>query len=328
MGDALGWPAMYHRAIHLGSRRTCLWPESAAADREQILRFPLPFSVDDGPDLPLRGTDDTEMAALSARALLDLPHSPAAAAVLVAYDHWLFDVGEEIWSGISERAAILNRRNGLAPLQTGDRNPAREDDGAVARAIPVGILAHRDDDEAARIAGLVAETTNAGDGVLGAVVMARAIAAAVRTGSLDTAYTSAVAAIPDDSWTGRSLARAVRLLERAGTAWAALPDWIDEIANRSYSYGTIAAETVPLALLLTRATGADLATAIPLAATVAKQADSMPAMVGALCGAVQGAAAVPARWHNRLDRVQGGIVPAVRGESLVDLADRLVERAT
>jgi hypothetical protein len=57
---------------------------------------------------------------------------------------------------------------------------------------------------------------------------------------------------------------------------------------------------------------------------VAKQADSVPAMVGALTGALTGASALPGAWTARVDRLRGVCVPALDGRSLTELADALV----
>jgi len=57
---------------------------------------------------------------------------------------------------------------------------------------------------------------------------------------------------------------------------------------------------------------------------VAKQSDSMPAMVGALTGALNGADALPRRWREKVDQVRGHCLPHLAGTSLVALADDLV----
>jgi hypothetical protein len=57
---------------------------------------------------------------------------------------------------------------------------------------------------------------------------------------------------------------------------------------------------------------------------VAKQSDSMPAMVGALTGALNGANALPHRWRAKVDQVRGHCLPHLAGTSLAAVADDLV----
>jgi hypothetical protein len=57
---------------------------------------------------------------------------------------------------------------------------------------------------------------------------------------------------------------------------------------------------------------------------VAKQSDSMPAMVGAITGALNGADALPQRWRHKVDQVRGHCLPHLAGQSLVAVADDLV----
>jgi hypothetical protein len=64
--------------------------------------------------------------------------------------------------------------------------------------------------------------------------------------------------------------------------------------------------------------------ALPLAGMAAKQSDSMPAMVGAITGALNGADALPRRWRDKVDEVRGHCLPHLAGTSLVAVADDLV----
>ena len=64
--------------------------------------------------------------------------------------------------------------------------------------------------------------------------------------------------------------------------------------------------------------------AIPAAATIAKQADSVPALVGAITGALAGAQRLPAAWASRVEILRGICVPALEGIRLSDLADKLL----
>jgi ADP-ribosylglycohydrolase len=325
-GDAVGLPAMYHRSVRLGSRRDCLWPAAAEADRHRVLRFPLPFTVADSGELRFSGTDDAEMAAAAALMVLSMRDADDRAGMLATFDRLLVD-DAGVWCGISEHSAIDNRRRGLVPPATGDFNPHREDDGAVSRCVPVAIRFHREPAAVRIAARSMAEITNSGMGVGAAVAIASGVAVGVGGGNVDEVHAAVVAAIEPASWAGRTLERVQQILRAAGSAFAAIPVCADDIANQTYSHGTIAAETVPLAVTIFRECGGDATVAVPLALMIARQSDSMPAIVGGLCGCVNGVAMLPPQWTQRLDLVRGVTVPAVAGLRLTELAHRLVGAA-
>jgi len=121
------------------------------------------------------------------------------------------------------------------------------------------------------------------------------------------------------------MAHALDLSAAAETPLDLVADLNNQVANASYSFGTIAPETLASAFAIVARTGGDLVTAVPLAGMVAKQSDSMPAMVGALTGAMSGAGALPRRWLESVDLLRGHCLPSVAGKSLVAVADQLVE---
>lgn len=323
IGDAAGLPALFHRTIRLGGRRDVLWRFSAELDQQRVLRFMLPFTLGRPEPLHLSGTDDAEFAAAAALILLDASSSSEDD----LFDGWrrhVVDHAAEVWSGIAERASIVNAEAGLTPPATGNDNPAHFDDGAVARAVPAGIRHAGDPDRAVLVATRLASITHAEDGVWAAGAMAASVAAAVTGADAAAVVDAGIARIPADSWLGRQVPRALELAAGAATPMDLVADLADEIANASYSFGTVAPETLASAYAIVLATGGDPATAIPLAGMVAKQSDSMPAMVGALAGALHGEAALPSRWREKVDELRGHCLPHLAGRSLTAVADALV----
>ena len=96
------------------------------------------------------------------------------------------------------------------------------------------------------------------------------------------------------------------------------------MANSSYSFGTVAPETLASAYALVLAADGNPQMAIPAAATIAKQADSVPAMVGAITGALAGVQRLPPAWASRVEVLRGICVPALEGVRLSELADELL----
>jgi hypothetical protein len=50
----------------------------------------------------------------------------------------------------------------------------------------------------------------------------------------------------------------------------------------------------------------------------------MPAMVGAICGAIHGCEPLPQRWLSKVSVTRGLCIPSLAGVDLTDLADRLI----
>lgn len=324
IGDAAGLPALYHRSVRLGRRREWLWHFGAEADTNQVLRFPLPFTGGRPEPLELSGTDDTEFAAAAGLILLGASDTATTEELFAGWRKLVVDRADEVWSGIAERSSIVNTLAGLVPPATGNDNPAHFDDGAVARAVPVGIRHAGFPLRAAEVATRLAEITHADDGVWAAAAMAASVATALAGADVDEVIRAGAELIPPSTWLARQMTQALDLAATSATPLDLVADLNDEVANASYSFGTVAPETLASAFAIVLACGGDPVTALPLACMVAKQSDSMPAMVGALTGALAGADALPRRWREKVDRVRGHCLPHLADTSLVALADDLI----
>ena len=327
VGDAAGFPALFHRTVRLGRRRSALWRFATELDEQHVLRFLMPMSHGRPDALSVSATDDGEFAAVAALILLDAGTDYSAGTLFAGWQKHVVQAGDDIWSGISERASIVNARRGLRSPETGNDNPAHFDDGAVARAVPAGIRLPGQPDRAADVARVLAEITNAADGVWAAQAMAATISAAVGGAGLAEAIETGRQRIPADSWLGRQMAVAMSLAQHATSAFDLAAELNDQVANWNYSFGAVAPETLASAYALALASGGDPMTAIPAAATIAKQADSVPAMAGAITGALAGADRLPATWCAKVSTLRGVCVPALQGVSLRDLAGQLITGA-
>lgn len=324
VGDAAGFPSLFHRTTRMGWRRSVLWRFAKELDDQRVLRFPLPFTLGRPDALLISATDDSEFAAVAAMILLETDGDYSTEALFAGWQKHVVQVGDDIWSGIAERASIVNARRGLRPPETGGDNPAHYDDGAVSRAVAVGVRFAGRPEQAAEVARNLAEITHAEDGVWAAEAMAATISAAVGGSALPEAVEAGRRRIPADCWLSRQLTRALHLAEQAASPFDLAAELSDQVANGSYSFGTVAPETLASAYALALASDGDPMTAIPAATTIAKQADSMPAMVGAVSGALAGVDRLPAAWRTRVVTLRGICVPALQGVSLCDLADELI----
>ncbi|WP_433701211.1 ADP-ribosylglycohydrolase family protein [Nocardiopsis sp. CA-288880] len=322
MGDALGLPAQFHRRVRSGWGRDILWQKNAELDGQRVSRPLLPFALSGDEGSPLSGTDDAETAATAALVLLEAEAYDTASLFARWRAHYVDT--EDVWCGVAERGAAVHALRGAVPPTTGTDNPVHWDDAAVPAAVAVGLLRAGDADAAALLAGDYASITHSRDGLWAARAMAHAVASLAGGAPLEIALAGARRTVPADSWLGRGLDRADALVDGAADAFTAVPDLVDAFGRARYSHGGVAPETLPTAFAITRLVGGDLAAGLQAAALLPRQADSMPAMVGALCGAVGGEQAVPAAWRERVDRLEGVLLPRVAGVRLTELADRLV----
>ncbi|WP_329101772.1 ADP-ribosylglycohydrolase family protein [Micromonospora sp. NBC_01699] len=327
-GDAASFPAMWHRALRLPHLRSLLWTFALDADARKVNKFPLPFTLAADPALLDFGpTDDAEQAAIGAQVLLAVGADPT---VDDLFDAWWTRVEPQhaqFWGSVADRSAVTNALLGLRAPTTGNDNPHHYDDSALARVLPVGIRWAGDPGRAAAVARRLAAITNAEVGIDGAAAFAAAVAVAVGGDPLTTAVDAARREITTDSWLGRKLAVAERVLAETGSVFAAVPVWSDEVVNAEYNFGNVVAETLPLALLIARESSS-LAEALGAAALLPKQADTMPALVGALVGATLGASALPATWCAPVEELKAVCVPSTRGLRLRELAGALVAART
>jgi ADP-ribosylglycohydrolase len=288
----------------------------------------MPFTHRNAPEtLEPFPTDDTEYALFTAQTLLS-SNDISADSVASVWKTRIVPVADQVLTGFSERAAIENFRRGLEPPATGNDNPQHYDDSAVARAVPIGLFCAGNPDRAASIAQLDAQVTNAEDGIYAARAMAVAIALLVSGENIGDAFARARAEFPADSWIARGDAIARDCLCEASASQDLLLALTKRLINTVYSYGNAAPETLPAAFVIVEMCRGDLQNAVLYANAIPKSADSLPAMVGALCGAYQGASALSADWRAQLNACRGLCLPFVAGVRLDGIAQDLYDSAS
>jgi ADP-ribosylglycohydrolase len=331
-GDASGFPSRYHRMTRASFRRRLMWSQAVEMDEQLVNKFPLP-NTHSAPlaDQTFAATDDAEQAALGTAILLRAFQNretvtgvaPEVWELFTAWQQIVLPQADEYWGSVADRSAILNSREGLAPPMTGTDNPHFYDDSSVARSLPVGVAYAGRPVEAAMVARRLASITNAGVGIDAAAAFASVISSTTGGSTLRDAIAVAESEIDADSWLGRKYRLAEAIFRETGSLIAAVPAWNDDVANLEYNFGNVAAETLPLALIIARESQS-FAEAIGIANLIPKQADTMPAMVGAIIGATRGVSAIPATWCDRVETLRGYCVPSTAGQHLQDLVDELV----
>ncbi|WP_405504761.1 ADP-ribosylglycohydrolase family protein [Streptomyces anulatus] len=304
VGDALGAPAENLRPSEIRRR----WG--------RIEGF-----VSDDP----AGTDDTEYAIFSGLLLarhgsaLDVSH------VERAWHHWIADLDEGPFrgAGFSERGTLENLRRGLAaPISAQHRHAWS--DGLAMRAAPFGVFAAGRPAEAARLVAVDGRVSHEGEGIYGGQAVAAGVAAAMVGSGLASVIAAALSVVPMDSWTARSLRRAVAAAQRP------YPDRLTmERAVRSavviagYPWTDLAPEAVGLAFGAFTAARGDFRTAVLTAVNMGRDADTTAAVAGALAGALNGESAIPPDWAGAIGPVRGSCLPSMRGYHVLDIAELL-----
>jgi len=324
VGDALGWPSLYHRSYQLPFWTRRIRRElDAEQESTNATRPPVPFSLNQPVEpLALGPSDDAEWAAFTATLLVRTEGRLEPDAVAGAWQE-LAASEQPVRGPISVQGALHNLRRGVLPPQSGHDNAHYMDDAAAIRAIPIGACCAGDPEKAALLAERDACVTNALEGLWAARAMAAAVAVACGGGGTDAAVDAALRQLPADSWIARTAQRALELCDEPASLFGLIPLLSDKIINRIYSYGSLAPETIALALALIHRTRGDFASSVLAAAVLTRTADSLPALVGGLCGALAGEVAIEPSWRERCRNLAGVCLPHLAGADLVSLAGQL-----
>jgi ADP-ribosylglycohydrolase len=324
IGDAIGWPAMFHRSRLLPPWTRRIRREMDAQREDAgVLRVPMPFSLNQPfTAFDLCPTDDTEWAAWTIDGLL--AHRLFVNADWVT-QRWsdLAHGGTAVRGGVSTQATLANLRNGVMPPASGRNNPHYFDDGAACRAVPIGIAYAGSPDRAAAAAAIDACVTNAEDGIWIAQSMAAAVSAACGGGSRVSVIEIAVGFLPADSWSRRTVDRALRLSEQDVPLLALLP-LLQRILNAEYSDGCVGPETLAITLAIIQRFGDRFDEAVTTAAAFAKGADALPALVGAIAGALAPGTPIPPEWEGSLGSLRGICLPSLAGRDYQGLVETFV----
>lgn len=324
IGDALGWPAMYHRSFLLPA-----WTRRLRRDIEDgfencgTIGQALPFSLNrDSSGFLLGPTDDSEWGVFTASLLLE-NNGTFMPDTLVRKWKELAETQDLLRGKASVKGALKNLSMGLLPPVTGHDHPACYDDSAVSRAVPIGIMCAGNPDKAAKLANLEASVTNSEDGIYAAQAMAVAIALACSGSSLTEVLDASVRQLPKESWIRRNVDIALSRTAKRSSLVSAVAELSEHIVNREYNSGTAAPETFAMVLGVLQLTNGDFEQGMTASTLVAKTADSLPAFVGAISGALSDNTVTTPYWDERLSVLHGICIPSYKGKSFLNIVNEL-----
>ncbi|MFF9108445.1 ADP-ribosylglycohydrolase family protein [Streptomyces sp. NPDC014805] len=264
------------------------------------------------------GTDDTEYTIFSGLLLARHGSALTPAHVEAAWHEWIADRAEGPFrgAGFSERGTLENLRRGLAaPISAQHRHAWS--DGLAMRAAVCGVHAAGRPAEAARLAAIDGSVSHDGEGIYGGQAVAAGVAAAMGGAAPEAVIAAALTVVPDDSWTARSLRRAVTAAHRGERAVRTA------VVIGGYPWTDLAPEAVALAFGAYAAADGDFRDAVLTAVNMGRDADTTAAVAGALAGATQGVAAIPPDWASAIGPVRGRCLPAMKGRHVLEIADLL-----
>lgn len=325
IGDAMSWPAMFQRsyALPLWTRRIRREIE-AAAETTHAIRPAMPFSLNRSAEaFALCGTDDTEWAAFTAQQLIQQDGKIEMSHLTRAWQE-LANSEQPVRGSLSVLGTLHNLRRGKMPPHTGHDHPHYFDDAAVTRAVPIGAAYAGQPHAAAVLAKHEAQSTNSEDGVWAAQAMAAAVSVACAGVQVEEVISVAQSYLPRDSWIHRSVNEALSMCETNRPLLENIPRLHETVSNRVYSHGTAAPETFALTLAIFKLTQGNFETAVFMANGFAKNADSVPAFVGALCGAMSDEENFFPAWQRGIQRLRGICIPALAGVDYLALVEQLV----
>ncbi len=324
IGDSLSWTAMFHRSVLLPPWTRRIRREiDAASETTNVIVTPMPFSLNQPVEhFNISPTDETEWAAFSAGILLGNGFSSYDRSVLKEWTN-LAKSNDPIRGGVSTQAALHNLRNGILPPQSGKENPHYFDDGAMSRAVPIGIICAGQPDIAARLAEIDASVTNSEDGIWAAQAMAVAISLLCTGKNISEAINAAHQYLPESSWIRRTVDEALKISEKSSSIFSILPELQNMIVNREYSYGNVAPETLAIAFVIARLHGNNFESAVTMASSFAKSGETLPSIVGALAGSMNSTAIASERWLNAVRTLKGISIPFLAGKNYLTLTEQI-----
>ncbi len=269
-----------------------------------------------------KSTDDTEFAILTAQTLLDCGGNLTSDALLASWQKYILEQGGLFdRGGRPQYGAVENLRRGILPPLSGRDNVLNDDDGAAMRIAPIGILCAGEPERAAEMAIIEAQISHDRDGIWAAQAVAASVAVAMVGGTTEEIIAAGLAQIPNDSWLGRAMDRAMHICDKAGSiekAWEALHTQLWTPVHAA------SPEAIPQIYALFRLTDGDFRQGMFWGGNFGRDADTIAAVIGAMAGARQGIDVIPPVWVKKVRQPAGVCLRFTAHKDVVEIAEALM----
>lgn len=267
-------------------------------------------------------TDDTEFALLTAKALIEAKGNLTAQHILNMWQKHVITQGELNRGGASEREAAANIKRGIYPPDSGKYNFHYMSDGAAMRITPIGIVSAGDPERAAHLAHIDAQISHWRDGIWGAQAIAAAVAIAMINGNVDDIIAEVFKVVPVDSWFHFNLSKAMQIVNENQTIESA---WMPLHTELFSEYKAAVPEAVAQALAIFKATAGDFRKGIIYGGNFGRDADTIAAIIGGICGALHGASNIPQQWIEKSRYPSGTCLSFANGLDISQVASELAD---
>jgi len=269
------------------------------------------------------GSDDTEYALFNAKLLLE--QKGELTSKLIA-DAWrkeiISDKNAYKGAGFSEIIAIHNLQKGLEPPATG-MHAHSWSDGLAMRVAPFGIVSAGNHNMASHLAKIDGCISHSGEGIFAGQAVAAAIASAMMEDSLQKIFDDSLSVIPTDSWTHSAITNGIIIGKEQNNVWSSLELLHNKIACEYYHWTDVAPEAAGLAFGLVAASNGNFEEAVLGAVNIGRDTDTIAAIAGAVCGALNGESSIPKKWRDRISVARGICINSVKDINILFMADKL-----
>lgn len=328
IGDAISWTGMFHRSFLLPQWTRRIRREiDSSSETKNVIVTPMPFSLNQNAGLfNISPTNAAEWAAFTTEILLASDFNSYQHKALMEWSK-LANSNEKIRGSVGVKISLNNLKKGIQPPQSGSENPHYFDDSALPRAVPIGIFYTGQSDKAAKLAEIDASITNSEDGIWAAMAMAAAVSLACSGEKIHKIVDIAYSYLPKTSWIRRTVEDALLITKESKTIFSSLPEFQNEIVNHEYSYGNVSPETLALSFSIAQLHSNDFETAVMVASNFAKSSETLPAIVGALVGAMQSTKIESESWLNSIIKLKGICIPSLAGKDYISLVEQFLNLA-
>lgn len=267
------------------------------------------------------GTDDTEYAILTAKILIEndgkLNYQKVA-------NGWLQYLGKEKdfrRGGTSEIEAIRNLQSGIKPPKSGSIGSATWSDGAAMRIAPIGVYCAGNPKKAAKLAEIDASVSHTKDGIYCAQALASSISQAFVSDNVERIINMGLDYLPKDSDSHRLIQKILRAAQKYNNPISAI-NGLYKLKTKCPWY---APEALGYAYAMFKLGKGNFKDSVLGAVNLGRDADTIAAMTGALCGAMNGIGDVPKKWVEKCRVVKGVCIKSFSGIDIKTIAEELEE---
>jgi ADP-ribosylglycohydrolase len=322
VADAMTWQAIFHRSTLLPYWTRRIRREiEAESETSHVVSLSMPFSLNQPPEsLSLSPTDDTEWAAFEMNILLG---SKESSYLKTAMKDW-HDLAQEerpVRGSVSIQSTLFNLRRGQEPPASGRDNPHHNDDGAMIRALVIGLACAGQPEKASETSALDSSITNAEDGIWCAKAIAVLASLSVEMLPTEKLIQRTIQELPNGTWSRHLSQLALEIVGTHDSFVSAYPSLSERIINKEYNYGCMAAENLALVLAILSLTERNTFQAISAGLSFGKVSDSVAPLIAAIVGAIDANAFAFEEWKSIVQTLKGVCIPGLSGLNYLELVE-------